>query len=516
MSPETIYVAPLSLVETTVADANVSHLVTLINGETLISTPPSIVPDRHLRLAMNDICEPQPGLVLPCETHVADLIRFARDWDRQAPLLIHCWAGISRSTAAAFISLCALNPEGSELELAHALRRASPTAYPNRLLGRARRRDPDARRAHDQCGRGDRARQDRRGGRGVRAAGAACRLDAAMAEPRRKAAVAQETRNDDPQIELGLNAAIVTVREGQPYILVARPGTAGSDAWDALPFGPFAPRAHRTLEIGLREWVKRQTGLDLGYVEQLYTFGDRGRHAEPGGAHTLSVGYLALTRGAGDELLGSHWSPWYAYFPWEDWRKGKPRHPFQPRSSRGSKNGPNGRRSPTSRCARCDGPSASGLRSASAGDGTRRRCSIATSFCMKPVSWRRPRATAVPPPRNGPTCPSSGGPWPSTIAASSPRRSGRLRGKLKYRPVVFELLPPEFTLYELQKTVEAISGTLLHKQNFRRLVEQGGLVEATGNVSTETGGRPARLYRFRREVVLERPAPGLRVKAGRG
>jgi predicted protein tyrosine phosphatase len=134
MSPESIYVAPLSLVETTVADANVSHLVTLINGETLISTPPSIVPDRHLRLAMNDICEPQPGLVLPCETHVADLITFARDWDRQAPLLIHCWAGISRSTAAAFISLCALNPEGSELELARALRRASPTAYPNRLL----------------------------------------------------------------------------------------------------------------------------------------------------------------------------------------------------------------------------------------------------------------------------------------------------------------------------------------------------------------------------------------------
>ena len=92
---------------------------------------------------------------------------------------------------------------------------------------------------------------------------------------------------------------------------------------------------------------------------------------------------------------------------------------------------------------------------------------------------------------------------------------GRLRGKLKYRPVVFELLPPEFTLYDLQTTVEAISGTLLHKQNFRRLVEKGGLVETTGSVSTETGGRPARLYRFRREVVLERPAPGLRVKAGR-
>ncbi len=134
MSPETIYVAPLSLVETTIADARVSHLVTLINGETRIDTPSSIEPDRHLRLAMNDICEPQPGLVLPCETHVSDLVKFALDWDRKAPLLIHCWAGISRSTAAAFITLCALNPETSELDLARTLRTASPTAYPNRLL----------------------------------------------------------------------------------------------------------------------------------------------------------------------------------------------------------------------------------------------------------------------------------------------------------------------------------------------------------------------------------------------
>jgi predicted protein tyrosine phosphatase len=134
MSRETIYVAPLSLVETTVSDAQISHLVTLINGETPIATPPGIGPERHLRLSMNDICEPQPGLVLPCQSHVSDLIDFARDWDRQAPLLIHCWAGISRSTAAAFISLCALNPEGTENDLAWALRRASPTAYPNRLL----------------------------------------------------------------------------------------------------------------------------------------------------------------------------------------------------------------------------------------------------------------------------------------------------------------------------------------------------------------------------------------------
>jgi hypothetical protein len=88
---------------------------------------------------------------------------------------------------------------------------------------------------------------------------------------------------------------------------------------------------------------------------------------------------------------------------------------------------------------------------------------------------------------------------------------GRLRGKMKYRPVVFELMPPVFTLLELQRTVEALSGVRLHKQNFRRLVEDQGLVEGTGRVSRKTGGRPAEQFRFRREVLRERPAPGVRL-----
>ena len=87
----------------------------------------------------------------------------------------------------------------------------------------------------------------------------------------------------------------------------------------------------------------------------------------------------------------------------------------------------------------------------------------------------------------------------------------RLRGKMKYRPVVFELMPPSFTLLELQRTVEAISGMRLHKQNFRRLVEGQGLVEGTGKVATYARGRPAELFRFRREVLSERPAPGVRL-----
>jgi predicted protein tyrosine phosphatase len=134
MPAETIYVAPLSYVADTIAEAQVSHLVTLINDETPVATPPSIAPERHLRLAMNDICEPAPGLLLPCQSHVEELVDFALAWDRQAPLLIHCWAGISRSTAAAFITLCALNPQTSEHAIALTLRKASSTAYPNRRL----------------------------------------------------------------------------------------------------------------------------------------------------------------------------------------------------------------------------------------------------------------------------------------------------------------------------------------------------------------------------------------------
>ena len=88
----------------------------------------------------------------------------------------------------------------------------------------------------------------------------------------------------------------------------------------------------------------------------------------------------------------------------------------------------------------------------------------------------------------------------------------RLRAKLKYRPVVFELMPRGFTLTELQRTVEAISGRQLHKQNFRRLVETAALVEPTGEMSTATGGRPAALFRFRREVLQERPSPGPAVR----
>jgi predicted protein tyrosine phosphatase len=134
MSRDVIFVGPLSAVASTVETSRIGYLVTLINDQTMIETPSPIAPHRHLRLAMNDISEPQPGMVTPSGDHVSELIDFVTAWERDMPLLIHCWAGISRSTAGAFITLCALNPHIEEMRIAKTLRDASPTATPNGRL----------------------------------------------------------------------------------------------------------------------------------------------------------------------------------------------------------------------------------------------------------------------------------------------------------------------------------------------------------------------------------------------
>jgi hypothetical protein len=321
-----------------------------------------------------------------------------------------------------------------------------------------------------------------------------------------------------PTVELGLNAAIVAMRGGEPHILVL-PGAG--DGQDALPSGPFNPLEHRTLEMGLRGWVREQAGLELGYVEQLYTFGDLGRHASPSdsGPHLMSVGYLALAPFVPDAALkGAAWSPWYAYFPWEDLRDGAPQvlsRDIAPRLAAWAARPPSPEEAarPLSRegrvawCFGQDGDGGAGWDEERVLD----RYELLYGVGLVAESLRDGRETATQ---------WRGAPRPGRAMAFDHRRilataMGRLRGKLKYRPLVFELMPGEFTLTHLQSTVEAISGVQLHKQNFRRLAESAGLVEPTGDIAQQTGGRPARLYRFRREAVLERASAGLRVKAGR-
>ncbi len=320
-------------------------------------------------------------------------------------------------------------------------------------------------------------------------------------------------------IEIGLTAAIVAVEGDEPAILVAGDLVAGGGGKDepraGLPFGPFDPLTHRTFEIGLRAWVQAQTGLTVGYVEQLYTFGDRGRHARPGdtGAHMVSIGYLALTRRPENvtplRAAGAGFEPWYRFFPWEDWREQRPKildatilpllGEWAGRSDRPEPGRALGRRE---RLRLCFGEGGGRWDEEKILD----RYELLYEAGLVEEARRDGRQAALARRK----LPVLGEPMRMDHRRILATAIARLRAKLKYRPVVFELMAQEFTLTEIQRTVEAISGRHLHKQNFRRLVESAALVEPTGEMSTATGGRPAALFRFRREVAQERPAAGLR------
>lgn len=131
-----IVVCPLSAVDNVLRLYRPGRLVTLINQDMMIETPSGLTPESHLKLTLNDISQPTEGLIAAREGDVARLIDFVDGWDTSQPLAIHCWAGISRSTAAAFVTLCRLFPDMDEHEIARRLRKASPSATPNRLIVR--------------------------------------------------------------------------------------------------------------------------------------------------------------------------------------------------------------------------------------------------------------------------------------------------------------------------------------------------------------------------------------------
>ena len=129
-----INVCPLSLLDATVMATGAKQIMTLLNVGTKVVRPASVDERMHLFLGMNDIVEAVDGQILPGDDHLSQLLRFVRGWDQQSPLVIHCFAGVSRSTAAAFTTACALNPGLDEHELAQTIRLLSPTATPNRRI----------------------------------------------------------------------------------------------------------------------------------------------------------------------------------------------------------------------------------------------------------------------------------------------------------------------------------------------------------------------------------------------
>ena len=306
-------------------------------------------------------------------------------------------------------------------------------------------------------------------------------------------------------VTIELNAVLVALTGNQPLVLTLEDGAL-------LPSGPFATE-HPTLQSGVRAWVERQTQHPLGYVEQLYTFADRNRPASDGRRRVVSISYLGLTRerlsaGARDP----EWRSWYRYFPWEDWRAGPS--PLvaqtilpQLAAWADAVDDPHKRRERRQRI------------EIQFGDGSEnwneelilQRYELLYEAGLVPEAQQTKDRTAT----------DAG----LDLVPGMPMRHdhrrilatgiARLRAKIKYRPVFFELMPPEFTLLQLQRAVEALAGRAMHKQNFRRLIDLQGLVEPTGASTSETRGRPAKLFRFRREVVLERAAAGTKLPLSR-
>jgi len=281
-----------------------------------------------------------------------------------------------------------------------------------------------------------------------------------------------------------LIAVLAAVTGEQPRVMTVRGG-------QALPSGPFESE-HRSLQSGLRAWVQSETAHPVGYLEQLYTFADRDRHAQ--GERIISISYLGLVRESDAAAGQAGWRGWYDYLPWEDHRQGEP--PIMEHLNNAL----------LVWAYRAETPELTAQRM--------RR--IAFTFGFESGDWS--------------------GRWNEDLvlqryellfeaglvaeAGMQEDENGRsmfadhrrilataiarLRAKIKYRPVVFELMPESFTLLQLQRTVEALAGLRLHKQNFRRLIEQQDLVEETGESHSETGGRPAKLFRFRYSIVEER------------
>ena len=312
-----------------------------------------------------------------------------------------------------------------------------------------------------------------------------------------------------PELMVGLNAVVLAVTAHQPRVLTVGARELGEDffgmdSWHpprALPFGSFDEKHDRTLELCMRRSVLEKTQGELGYVEQLYTFADQGRDPREGagGSRMLSVGYLALVREQDlSQAKNSSWQDCYAYFPWEDWRGGRPRIMDEIEAALLDWSQANAER--RERVEICLGIGNAGWDAFQVLE----RYELLYEARLISEYWTdRGRADDMPPDGG------LGEPMAFDHRRILATGLGRIRGKLRYRPVVFELLPPTFTLLELQRVVEALTGLQVHKQNFRRQVESAGLVEGTGQRSAKTGGRPAELFRFRRAVLRERRAPGM-------
>lgn len=296
-----------------------------------------------------------------------------------------------------------------------------------------------------------------------------------------------------------LAAVLISVTESEAKVLTVNEGSL-------LPNGPLTP-IHRSLQAGVRQWVETQTHQPLGYVEQLYTFVDTHRKTSSG-HFVIYISYLGLVQEEVHHLDSkASWRNWYTYFPWEDHRKGRPIfiesvfHPiFKHWINAGSTISE--QRSREQRIKLCWGIAPFDWNE----EYVLQRYEILYEIGLLPEAGAQ--LNAIEERIIGQAMEHDH----RRVLASA---MARLRAKIKYRPVIFELMPESFTLLNLQQSIEALGGITLHKQNFRRFITQQGLIEETDKMDHTGPGRPARLYQFRDDVLLERSLSGSKLPISR-
>ncbi|MHA3055169.1 hypothetical protein E0H77_02345 [Acinetobacter sp. ANC 4633] len=285
-----------------------------------------------------------------------------------------------------------------------------------------------------------------------------------------------------------LVAVLIAVTNFSARVLTIQDGTL-------LPFGPLTP-IHHSLQAGARAWVQQQTEQPLGYMEQLYTFVDIKR-SQDSGHPVVYISYLGLVKEVDEQnlKLAAKWHDWYEYFPWED-RRSKDAEQVCQKILPKIQNW-------------VDSAASVYLRQA-------RQQRMNLCWGLSNYDWLEEntllRYELMYEVGLIAESPYYDGRLPESITGKAMHNHhrrvlatamSRLRSKLQYRPVIFELMPPEFTLYQLQQSIQALSGVELHKQNFRRLIHNQNLVEPTGKEAIPERGRPAQLYRFKENVLQE-------------
>lgn len=299
-----------------------------------------------------------------------------------------------------------------------------------------------------------------------------------------------------------LAAVLIAVTDSEAKVLTV-------DHGESLPNGPLTP-IHRSLQAGVRQWVETQTHQPLGYVEQLYTFVDTNRQTSSG-HYLIYISYLGLVREETKPLESAAlWQNWYTYFPWEDHRHGRPKfietqlHPIF-RHWINAGNTIAEQKSREQRVKLCWGISPFNWNE----EYVLQRYELMYEVGILPESQLLTTIDKT----------THESPYGKPMAHDHRRvlasAMARLRAKIKYRPVIFELMPPAFTLLQLQQNIEALAGITLHKQNFRRFITQQELIEETGGIDQSGPGRPAKLYQFREDVLLERSLSGSKLPISR-